>query len=169
MEDKREGGINKKTLFLFGLAGVGKSYLAKYLSAHHGFYQYEGDDDVTPAMRQAIETGQHFTNEMRAEFVGILANKILELQRTHEKIVVSQGLYKNAHRKYLLDNVPNLQLVWVKASDAVMLERIKARGGVEITEEYAKSIRVNFEEPDMEVLEVVNDGDVEGLDWSFAR
>lgn len=156
--------MNKKTLFLFGLAGAGKSHLGKYLSANYGYHQYEGDDDITPAMIHAIESGTHFTDEMRNEFFEIVADKILELQKTHEKIVVSQGLYKNIHRKYLLERIPNLELVWVKASNAVMLERLKERAGVEISEEYAKSIRVNFEEPDMGVIELVNDGDTEGLD-----
>jgi len=150
---------NKKTLFLFGLSGVGKSYLANYLAINHGFHSYEADDDLTPAMKEAIQNKTHFTDKMRDEFFELITVKIFELQKSHEKIVVSQGLYKNKHRKYLIQKIPNLELIWVKASNQVLVERIKAQGRSDITLEYAKSISANFEEPEigMGVREVVNE------------
>lgn len=148
---------SSKTLFLFGLAGSGKSFLAKKIATQFGYYHYEGDDDFTPAIKQAIATGSQFTDEMRWEFVRLLADRILELQKIHEKLVVSQALYKNIHRKFLLEKVPKLELVWVKASDDLIVERINQRGGAGISLDYVKAIQANFEEPDMKVLELENE------------
>ncbi len=162
MEDVQEGEeLNERTLFLFGLSGVGKSFLTNYLSMNHGFYQYEADDDLTPAMKKAIRDKTHFTEEVRDEFFQIVANRVLELQKVHKRLAVSQAAYKNIHRKYLLERIPNLELVWVQASDKVLVERIRMRDGLGISEDYARIIRANFEDPDMEVLEILNEGDVE--------
>lgn len=152
---KEEG--KGRVFFLFGLAGSGKSYLANYISKEFGYYHYEGDDDLTPSMKQAIKDGAQFTDEMRMEFFQIIGDRISELRKVHDKIVVSQAMYKNIHRNYLLSRFPDLQLVWVKASDEVIMERIQKRGIKGVDEAYVKAIRANFEEPEMNVKEIIND------------
>lgn len=162
--------MNNKTIFLFGLAGSGKSYLANYISKQYGYFHYEGDDDLTMSMKQAIGDGRQFTDVMRAEFFHIIADRILELQKSHEKIVVSQAMYKNIHRNYLLSRIPELKLVWVKASDEVILERIQKRGIKGVDEAYVKAIRANFELPEMEVIEIENkDEDLTGVLYFLQR
>jgi gluconokinase len=148
---------NITTLFLFGLAGSGKSYLANFIAKEYGYFHYEGDDDLTPSMKQAIKAGAQFTDAMRMEFFQIIGDRILELRKEHDKIVVSQAMYKNIHRNYLLSRFPDLQLVWVKASDEVIMERIQKRGIKGVDEAYVKAIRANFEEPEMNVKEIIND------------
>lgn len=150
---------DNEIVFLFGLAGSGKSYLANLIAQRYGYINYEGDDDLTPSMREAIKLGSSFSDQMRLEFFQVVAARILELSKVHPKIVVSQGLYRNVHRKYLIDSVPNLRLVWVRASDEVILKRIRSRGVAGIGEDYVRVIRANFEEPDFYVEEIDNSGD----------
>jgi gluconate kinase len=156
-----------KILFLFGLAGSGKSYLANLIAQRFGYFNYEGDDDLTPSMKEAIRLGNSFNDQMRLEFFQVVAARILELSKVHRKIVVSQGLYKNLHRKYLLASIPNLQFVWVRASDDVILKRIRSRGDAGIGEDYVKAIRANFEEPDLSVIQIDNSGDGVGDSLEF--
>jgi gluconokinase len=153
-----------KILFLFGLAGSGKSYLANLIAKRYGYFNYEGDDDLTPSMKEAIRLGNSFSDQMRLEFFQVIAARILELSKVYPKIVVSQGLYRNIHRKYLLDSIPNLKLVWVRANDDVVLKRIRSRGVAGIGEDYVRVIRANFEEPDFCVIEIDNSSDGVGDD-----
>lgn len=148
------------TLFLFGLAGVGKSFLAEHIAKKYAYYLYEGDDDITPDMRNAIAEKRHFTDEMRDEYFRIVADRILELQKKHQNIVVAQGLYKNKHRHYLMSRIPDLQFVWVQASQEKILERLQQRDGIAVSPEYAKKIQANFEVPDMPVMEFLNEGPI---------
>lgn len=152
--------MNKRTLFLFGLAGVGKSCLAKYVADNFGYYLYEGDEDITPAMRSAIAGNRDFTDQMRDEFFEQMTEKILMLQKEHEYIVVAQGLYKNEHRRFLLEKISSLELLWVTASDAVISQRLLKRDGVSVSPEYAEIIKKNFELPDIEVQKVHNEGEL---------
>jgi gluconokinase len=153
--------LNKRVIFLFGLVGAGKSYIASQIADTYGYYCHEGDDDLTPSMKEAIEFRLHFTDQMRADFFRILSEKILLLQKKHEYIVVSQGLYKNKHRQFLLETIPNLELVWVTASDSLIYERLMKREGVPVDKDYAKNIRANFENPVMDVHTLVNEGSIE--------
>jgi gluconokinase len=156
--------LNKRTIFLFGLAGAGKSFLAKHICRKFGYFLYEGDEDITPAMRSAIANKTDFTDEVRDEFFYIMAEKIITLQRVHEYVVIAQGLYRNRHRNYLLQTISGLELVWVHASDELIRERLIKRDGIAITPEYAIAIRKNFEIPCMHVLKVSNDGPVESVE-----
>jgi gluconokinase len=153
--------LNKRVIFLFGLVGVGKSYLARYIADRYGYYCHEGDDDLTSSMKEAIQSRRHFTDQMRSEFFSNLSEKILELQKNHEYIVISQGLYKNKHRQFLIDRIPNLELVWVTASDEVLYQRLVQREGFPVDKNYAENIRANFESPEMNIHTLINEGSVE--------
>lgn len=156
--------MNTKTIFLFGLAGVGKSFLARHIAHTFGYYLYEGDEDITPAMRTAIACKTEFTDSMRDEFFEIMTKKILDLQKQHAHLVIAQGLYRNRHRKYLIKHIPGLQLVWVVASNPVINERIMKREGIAIAPDYAKSIQKNFEEPEMDVIRLHNEGSLSSIE-----
>lgn len=150
--------MNERTIFLFGLAGVGKSFLANYISKKYAYFAYEGDEDITEDMKQAIKNNSHFTNEILDDFFKIVSEKIVKLQKEHSHIVVSQGLYRNRHRQYLKKQIPELELVWLKADEGTLLERLKSRMGLEVSADYADKIKKNFELPTLDVLEIENNG-----------
>ncbi len=64
-----------------------------------------------------------------------------------QPVAISQGMYRNKNRLDLLREFPNLQFVWVKASDAICYQRIKQRNNA-VTVAYARKIIAVFEPPE---------------------
>ena len=52
-------------VFLFGLAGAGKTYCGRLIAEELGYFSYDLDVDCTPQMRAAIAEGRPFTDQMR--------------------------------------------------------------------------------------------------------
>ena len=42
-------------IILFGLPGTGKTYVGKVFEKYFDYYFYDGDNDLTPEMREAIQ------------------------------------------------------------------------------------------------------------------
>ena len=180
------------TLFVFGLAGAGKSYLGELLQRRAGYYWYEGDQDLTVAMRDYVGRGLPFTEEMRDEFFEQLFQKIIDLQKQHERLVVTQAAYKRRHREQL-QTISNLQCLWVDCSPAVIIKRLsrlrsdrlenislsKQNSNLarccsvdqehnvdalcRVTVEYARSIWQNFEPPSPSCPKIINNSGDEEL------
>jgi len=143
-------------LLLFGLAGAGKSHVAKLLAARADYLVYEGDGDLPASMRAAIARKEPFTDAMRDELCTRLIARMKELTVTHPRVVVTQALYKKQHRQRMQQAFPAMKLIWVRASDDLIRDRLVARGDA-VTPEYAAQMRRNFEAPG-EGPEVLNEG-----------
>ena len=48
-------------IILFGLAGDGKTYVGKIFEKYFNYYFYDGDNDLTEEMKEAIKTKTVFT------------------------------------------------------------------------------------------------------------
>ena len=106
------------TLFLFGLAGSGKSFVGNLIGAHAGWHVYHADDDLTDEMRQALAEHRPFTGPMRDRFFAIVVERIRALQREHPRLVVTQAVYKRQHRDYLLAQKLPADRIYVGAPKA---------------------------------------------------
>jgi gluconokinase len=133
-------------LYFYGLAGVGKNFVGDIAGRLTGRHVYHADVDLTEEMRKAIADQRPFTPEMRDRYYAIVADRIAELRREHGALVVTQGTYKNQHRDYLMSRVPDMDMICVVADDALILDRLRARGS-ELTPDYAARIKANFEPP----------------------
>ena len=154
-------------LFLFGLAGVGKSYVAGLLARRAGYYVYEGDTDLPPAMQGAIARKEPFTDEMRDALCARLIERISELRRDHPRLVITQALYRSQHRQRVQEAVPALTFLWVRASDETIVRRLTERGDA-VTPAYAAAMRKNFESPGSQTPSVLNEGS-EAEVWEALR
>lgn len=144
-----------QVLFLFGLAGTGKSYIGDLIGKHLHWRVYHADEDLTDEMKQALAQSRPFTDSMRDRYVAILVDKIREMQAQHEHIVVTQGLYKQRHREWLQCNLESIELVCVSASEALLLQRIQERpNGILL--ESARALFADFEHPDGETKVIDN-------------
>ena len=56
---------DKILLILFGRLGCGKNFVGRALARHFGAFFYDADEDLTLAMRDAIQSQAPFTDEMR--------------------------------------------------------------------------------------------------------
>jgi gluconokinase len=133
-------------LFFFGLAGSGKTHVARILGECLGWHVYEADEDLTDRMKKALKQRTNFTDDMRDEYFQIIINKIDELRKTHKHIIVTQATYKNRHRSLLLSSIQDISLIWVQANPAIITQRLRERGDA-VTSEYAAQMSPGFELP----------------------
>jgi gluconokinase len=166
----RDGKANLKKclLVLFGKTGAGKSYAAEIFAQKFGFYLYDADWDLTAEMRQAITNGITFSDEMRDRYVEILRKKTAELLNSKSKVVLAQGLFKNKHRRILMEAFPFAVFVWVDADNRLIEERITERSGC-VTLEYARRINPLFETPDFKCEKIINNGGAKELIHEISR
>ena len=128
------------------------------MGALAGWTVYHADDDLTAEMALALEQHRPFTNAMRDHFFTIITKNILDLQSKHDKLVVTQAVYKNRHREYLLSQIPNMEMILVDADDVLILQRIKVRQ-VGVSAQNSAALRRDFEYPDTPTRVIVNDSD----------
>lgn len=133
-------------IFLFGLAGVGKNFCATILARRLGYFFYDLDLDATPAMKQAIEDGRSFTDEIRDEFFKVVCARMSEVKKQNPRIIFAQGAYKERHRAQVRNAHPGVEFVWIDAPDELIVGRLRGRAG-QVSSVYASSIRVHFEAP----------------------
>lgn len=135
------------TIFLYGWAGVGKSYVGNWIAANAGWPVYHADDDLTDEMRDALARAHRFTDAMRDRYFAIVAARIVALQSEHEHLVVTQGAYRRRHRAFLRAQVPAMAMVCVMAPEATVLARVAARrDGISIAS--ARALLQDFESPE---------------------
>jgi gluconokinase len=154
--------VAPSVLFLFGLAGSGKTFVGELLGRLSGRYVYEADQDLTPAMTGAIATGAPFTDAMRDEFFLIVATRINELRRAHRNLIVTQATYKQRHRDLIKAQVEHAAFIHITALDSIVIERLISRGD-NITPEYATVMRANFEAPSSDCPTISNNGTAEEI------
>lgn len=151
--------VPPRVWFLFGLSGSGKSFTGDVIARARGWPVYHADDDITPAMRQALAASQPFTDAMRDEYFILLADRIRARQAQaapEQPLIVTQGAYKKRHRDFLRQQIPALALVWIDAPDAQIAQRLSLRANG-ITAESAAALRQDFESPSGCCLKIVND------------
>ena len=137
-------------IIVFGLPGVGKNYVAETLVEHEQFYFYDADDDLTPAMKTAIQQQQIYTTEMRDEYFAQVVANIKQLQHTHSRLIVAQALAKNRHRNFIQAHFPQATFLWIQADPILMENRLRTRDSdIVVSVEYARKIQHIFETPDL--------------------
>ncbi len=133
-------------ILLFGVAGVGKSYLGALLAEKLRVFHYELDNDLTEEMKLAIQEGREFTDPMRDRFFSVVGARMRQVLAEHPNTIFTQGVYKERHREYLRHLIPGLECIWVDAPENVIIDRLKLRGTA-VSGEYARLIHRNFESP----------------------
>lgn len=143
-------------VFLFGLAGAGKSYCGELLAARLGYECCNLDEHLTPAMQQAIAEKRSFTEEMRDEFFEVVRDVISQRVKAGKPTIFFQAAYKERHRQMLKAAHPTLEFVCVTAPDDVIEQRLNTRGDW-VGPGYAATIARNFE-PSAAWRVLLNDG-----------
>lgn len=142
--------------FLFGVAGVGKTYGGEAISQQLGIASYDLDQDMTHAMRCAIAEGRPFTDEIRDEFFAVVCQRISEVKARHPRCVFMQGAYRQKHRELVTAQHPDLVFVLVDAPEELILKRLHGRGN-KVSREYAATLRSSFEAPPQDTPVLRND------------
>ncbi len=155
--------VSSANLFLFGQIGAGKSHCGRFLAQNFGLTFYEGDSEITPAMRTAIAGHSPFTPLMRLEFTDLLTQRIATLAGGTQNFCIAQALFKNRERHLLRARFPDLAFVWVQADTRIIAERLSHRSGHVADLAYAEFANPYFETPDFAHHVIENDGDEASL------
>ncbi len=144
-----------RLLFLFGVSGAGKTFVGDLISSELGYFHYDLDQDLTPAMRTAIAEKRSFTDAERDEYFEVVRARVEEIAQQYSQVVFTQGAYKERHREFLRRHIPDLRTIWVKAPREVVHDRLRARAGG-VSSDYADMIARNFETPALGMI-LLND------------
>ena len=148
-------------IVLFGYPGTGKTYVGKMLEKYFGYYFYEGDNDLTPEMKEAIKVQKVFTDEMRDIYFKILISKIQDLGSRIKNLVVAQTFIKEKYRIDLINKIPETKFILIKTKESIRERRLKERSNYPLDEEYARKMCQNFEEPKINHQIIINNEDGE--------
>jgi gluconokinase len=146
-------------IVLFGLSGAGKNYIGRVLHEQYGFYFRDGDDDLPPEMRTAIERKEIVTDGMRLQHASNIVERLRLLGQSYPKVALAAGLFKEKHRQYIADHLPDVQFILVTAGPDVIQERLSRRHNHLSDIAYAVKIHAQFEPPQLPHAVIVNDVD----------
>lgn len=148
-------------IILFGLPGTGKTYVGRVFGKYFNYYFYEGDNDLTDEMKEAIKTKTVFTDEMRDVFFKVLISKIKTLTNKHKNLVVAQTFIKEKYRLQLLKKIPEAKFILVETKKEIREKRLKDRVDYPLDLEYARIMEKNFDSPIINHETIINDEDGE--------
>lgn len=145
-------------IIVFGLAGVGKTFVGQVLKDKFGFTFYDGDKNLTSDMQQAIRDKKLFTDDMRDVFFNKLIESVELLSKKHKRLVVSQTFIKEKYRIKFLKAFPNAQFILVQTKKLLRDKRLKKRNDIDLN--YVFRMDKIFEKPKIDhfVLENNMDG-----------
>lgn len=135
------------SVIIFGLPGTGKTYVGRVFEKYFAHYFYDGDDDLTPEMKEAIKTKTVFTDQMRDVYFKILISKIKDLSLKHVNLVIAQTFIKEKYRVDLLKNIPETKFILVETKKDIREKRLLERADYPLDLEYARIMETNFDNP----------------------
>jgi gluconate kinase len=144
-----------KLLILFGKAGAGKNHVAKIFEKEFGYYFYDADQDLTEEMINCIKYHLNFTDDMRNKYFEIIKNRIKELIKDKNKVILTQGLFRNKNRNDLIKEFQFANFIWVEAENNILEKRVAERKS-DVTIDYARKINKFFENPNFNTYKLIN-------------
>lgn len=146
-------------IILFGLPGTGKTFVGKIFEKYFDYYFYDGDNDLTEEMKEAIKVQRVFTNQMRDVFFEKLIKSILNLKFKQKKLVVVQTFIKEKYRVELINKIPEAKFILVETKKSVREKHLMERVDYPLDLEYARIMEKNFDKPIINQLTIVNNVD----------
>ena len=121
-------------VFVGGLVGAGKSSVARGLAKNLGLHYYDVDIHkksiyaADPDYQRNMEKGIPFCEATRFKVFAKVVSDFAKLSDKHTHIIVDETLHKEQLRNYLFVGAKKYfggyLVVWVKASENVVLERL---------------------------------------------
>jgi gluconokinase len=109
-----------------GVAGSGKSTIAREVALRSGRVMVEGDDFHPPENIRKMSAGLALTDDDRREWLARIA---AQLGAHPEGAVVSCSALKKAYRDRFRAAAPGVRFVFLDIPPALALERVQARSG----------------------------------------
>lgn len=116
-------------LVVMGVSGSGKTTVAEKLAAALGVEFLEGDKLHPRANVEKMKAGTPLTDEDRRPWLEAIAAKIDQWRAEGKAGVITCSALKRAYRDILIGGRPQVRLVYLKGSRALIHERMAARRG----------------------------------------
>ena len=114
------------SLIVMGVAGCGKSSLARAVAQALGLPLIEGDDHHSAANRERMAQGIALTDADRKDWLDTLGRL---LQAQPQGVVMTCSALKRAYREQLRAASPGLRFVFLDITPAAAARRVAARPG----------------------------------------
>jgi gluconokinase len=116
-------------LVVMGVSGSGKTTVAEKLAVALGVEFLEGDKLHPRANVEKMKAGTPLTDEDRRPWLEAIAAKIDQWRAEGKGGVITCSALKRAYRDVLIGERPQVRVVYLKGSRALIHERMAARRG----------------------------------------
>jgi gluconokinase len=116
-------------LIFMGVAGSGKTTIAKLFAKKTGAIFYEGDDFHPPPNIAKMRQGIPLTDDDRAQWLGKLTETIARSLAKNELAAFTCSALKAKYREQLQAGDPRIRFVFLTGPFALIEERLKNRSG----------------------------------------
>jgi carbohydrate kinase (thermoresistant glucokinase family) len=118
-----------RIVVLMGVTGAGKTTVGEQLAAALGWTFVEGDAFHPPANIAKMHRGEPLDDADRAPWLEAIRQRIEELVASAQSAVIACSALKRAYREVLARDRPEVGFVYLKASAALIAERLRHRAG----------------------------------------
>lgn len=130
-----------------GVAGCGKSTIARALAGATGGLFIEGDDFHPAANKEKMAAGTPLTDADRWPWLDRLIREVRDLAAQDKPVFLSCSALKKSYRDHLAAALPGLRFIYLKGSFEVIHERMKSRTGHFMPAALLQSQFATLEEP----------------------
>lgn len=127
MTESLEGSGNGVAYVVMGVCGCGKSTVAKGLADVLGIEMLDADDFHPPANVEKMRAGIPLDDADRAGWLAGLNRVLKERTRKGESVALACSALKQRYRDALAADVPRFQIIYLKGSREMILERMASR------------------------------------------
>ena len=117
------------TVVVMGVSGCGKSTVGRLVAKRLGATFLDADDFHPPANVERMRAGIALTDDDRAGWLDALSARLESEGQAGEAAVLACSALKRTYRDALRQATPDLALVHLAGSPALLAERIAARPG----------------------------------------
>jgi gluconokinase len=139
--------LNKGLYVVMGVSGSGKSAIGAALARALRIEFVEGDEYHSAENVKRMTAGIPLTDEDRAQWLRSLAARIGEARSAGTGIVVTCSALKRSYRDVLRAQAPELQLVFLRGSRALLTDRLAGRRGHFMPPSLLESQLATLQEP----------------------
>jgi gluconokinase len=138
-------------VILMGVSGAGKTTVGELLAAQLGCDFVDADDYHSAANVEKMRKGTPLTDADRAPWLETLREMIATAIKARQNMVLACSALKRSYRD-LLRVGPEVRFVYLKATPAVLHERLHARRGHFMSEQMLASQLATLEEPELALV-----------------
>ena len=114
-------------IVVIGVAGSGKTTVARALAGHYGHAFLDADDFHSEEARAQMGGGTPLTDAQREPWVGMLAQALRTQARAGRSSVLAFSGLRASHRQRLRESGVPIRFVFLDAPPSVIAERLASR------------------------------------------